>query len=234
MGGSESCHERKFWWVLVDPRGMDPHSPIHSTFARELKERLETFLETRLAVLEATLHSCMDTLLWDPDLFERNLDQGIGEEGQALRLYQALGNSHCATTTLGSAVHIAVEEAAYALPRSILFETRRRVEGEDVLREVEAWFVPLLSLLFQKLAGLLEEGRRFDVLLREDAQGATLELGLENLHPEALEGALVIGEKTLLPLLGRVLGILPETLPSASGATLRLVIEVPTSVYLLD
>lgn len=213
---------------------MDQGAPSNVIFADDLKARLEVFLETRLAVFEATLHSCMDTLLWDPDLFERNLDQGMGEEGQALRLYQGIGSSQSVTTTLDSAVHIAVEEAAYALPRSILFQSRRRVEKAGPVREVEAWFVPLLSLLFQKLAALLEEGSRFDVLLREDAERTSLELGLEGLHPETLEGALVIGEKTLLPLLGSVLGILPETIPTEDRDVLSLEIVLPDSVYALD
>ena len=220
--------------ALVDQGSMEQGSPSNTAFARDLKERLEAFLESRLAVLEATLHSCMDTLLWDPDLFERNLDQDIGEEGQALRLYQAIGNSHGVTSTLDSAIHIAVEEAAMAMPRSILFETRRRVETPYALREVEAWFVPLLSMFFQKLAGLLEEGSRFEILLREDAVGTTLELGLEGLHPETLEGALIIGDKTLLPLIGDVLGLRPENFATEEGDTLRLVIPVSGSVYVLD
>ena len=213
---------------------MEQGSPSDTAFARDLKERLEAFLESRLAVLEATLHSCMDTLLWDPDLFERNLDQGIGEEGQALRLYQAIGNSQGVTSTMDSAVHIAVEEAAYALPRSVLFETRKRVQSETTIREVEAWFVPLLSLLFQKLATLLEDGSRFEVLLREDAVGSTLELGLEGLHPESLEGALIIGEKTLLPLLADILGLRSENLSTDASDTLRVVIPIPASAYVLD
>jgi hypothetical protein len=213
---------------------MDQGSPSNTAFARELKESLEIFLETRMAAFEATLHSSMDRLLWDPDLFERNLDQGLGEEGQALRLYQGIGSSQRVTTTLKSAVHIAVEEAAFALPRALLFQTRRRVEGPELLREVEAWFIPLLSLLIQKLAGLLDEGRRFDVLLLEDAKGARLELGLEGLHPDTLQAALVSGEETLLPLVASMLGILPENIPTEVGDSLCLNIDLPASVYVLD
>ncbi|MEZ5989477.1 MAG: hypothetical protein R3F30_10195 [Planctomycetota bacterium] len=195
-----------------------------------LRARLEDFLERRMAVLEATLHSCLDSLIWDPDLFERNLDQGLGEEGQALRLFQSLTAEGREGPTLADAFSLAVEECAHYSPGHVVL--RSSVQGGEGLEvRVAPWFVPVLSLLLQKLVGLADGGVTCELRLVERGPGdAALELVLPGLGVETLEGALVCGEHTLLPILAGMFGLDLDHLPGGATPGCRLGLAIPAGL----